>query len=179
MDSHQAVLDRTRELAPLIQEASDMIVQSLRGGGTLLLAGNGGSAADAQHIAGEFVGRFLKERKALPAIALNTNSTVVTAIGNDYSFDRVFARQVEAFGKKGDVLIAITTSGGSPNVLEAARTAKSLGIKVVGLTGGTGGVLKSLCDVCLCVPTPETPRIQEMHILIAHTLCELAESALC
>ena len=158
-----------------VQQATDMVVASLRAGGTLLIAGNGGSAADAQHIAGEFVGRFLKERRALPCIALNTNSTIITAIGNDYSYDKVYSRQVEAFGKPGDVLLAITTSGNSGNILEASKVARAVGLKVIGLTGQGGGKLAPLCDLLLDVPSPETPRVQEMHILIAHILCELAE----
>ncbi len=174
-ESHARVLEATRAMMDRVQEATDLVVESLRAGGTFLIAGNGGSAADAQHIAGEFVGRFLKERKALPCIALNTNSTIITAIGNDYSYDRVFSRQVEAFGKSGDVLLAITTSGNSGNIIEAARVAKSMGIKVVGLTGQGGGKLAPECDLLLDVPSTETPRVQEMHIMLAHILCELAE----
>jgi len=175
---HASVFEGVRGMQADIQAGCELVIESYKAGGTLLIAGNGGSAADAQHIAGELVGRFLKERKALPAIALNTNSTIITAIGNDYSFDTVFARQVSAFGKPGDVLIAITTSGTSPNVLRAAEVARELGMKVIGLTGASGGSLKDLCDLCLCVPSRETPRVQEMHILIAHILCEITELAL-
>lgn len=179
IESHQATLEATRALAPDIAKATQIVVDCLRGGHQLLLAGNGGSAGDAQHIAGEYVGRFLMERRAMPAIALNTNSTIITAIGNDYAYDRVFARQVEAFGKPGDVLIAITTSGTSPNIIEAIKTAREQDMRVIGWTGATGGKMKDMCDVCLCVPSSETPRVQEMHIMIGHMICELSEKALC
>lgn len=179
LNSHEQVLSQTRALKPLVEQAVNLLIGCYQRGGKILLAGNGGSAADAQHIAGEFVGRFLKERTALPAIALNTNSTIITAIGNDYSFENVFSRQVESFGTSGDVLIAISTSGTSRNVVEAARVAKDKGLIVIGMTGQAGGPIGDLSDVCLCVPSPETPRVQEMHIMLAHIMCEATEAALC
>ncbi len=178
LDSHAVALQAVRALEGDIDAAARTIVDSMSADGLLLLAGNGGSAGDAQHIAGEFVGRFLKERRALPAIALNTNSTIVTAIGNDYGFEKVFSRQVEAHGKPGDVLIAISTSGNSANVIEAAQVAKRIGMKVIGMTGRSGGALKPICDICLAIPSDETPRVQEMHILIGHILCDISETAL-
>ena len=177
--SHNELVQRMDQVTPQVSEACGHVVAALKGGGCVLVCGNGGSAADAQHIAGEFVGRFLKERRALPSIALHANTTVLTAIGNDYSFDTVYSRQVEAHGKPGDVLIAITTSGNSVNILRAAEAARSNGIKVIGLTGETGGKLKELCDVCICVPSGSTPRVQEMHILIGHTICQVAEVEAC
>jgi D-sedoheptulose 7-phosphate isomerase len=175
---HAALLAATRDLFPQIQEASNIVIESLKDGGTIMLCGNGGSAADAQHLAGELVGRFYLERRALPALALHANTTIVTAIGNDYSFDAIYRRQVLAHGRPGDVLIGITTSGTSRNIIEAAEAARELGVKVIGLTGKTGGSLAPLCNLCLCVPSTKTPRIQEMHILIGHLICQLAEAAL-
>lgn len=156
-------------------EVSRMIVETLRQGNKLLLCGNGGSAADAQHIAAEFVGRFAFDRPALPALALSVNSSCVTAIGNDYGFDLVFSRQLEALGKKGDVVIGISTSGNSANVLSAMSTARKLGIRTVAFAGCTGGKLKSEVDFCLCAPSNETPRIQECHIVMGHIISELVE----
>ena len=176
--SHRDVASKIDALAPDLQKAINICSSSLKSGGTILLCGNGGSAADAQHLAGELVGRFMKERKALSAQALHTNTTVLTAIGNDYSFDRVFARQVEAFGKKGDVLIGLTTSGNSSNILAAASAAKEAGMHVIGFTGESGGKFAPLCNVCLRVPSDSTPRIQEMHILLGHILCEAIEADL-
>lgn len=175
---HRAALDVVEVLAAPLAAAADAIARSMASGGTLLVCGNGGSAADAQHIAAEFVGRYLKERRPLPAIALHTNTSAVTAIGNDYGFDEVFARQVLAHGRANDVLLAISTSGESPNVLRAAAAAKTLGMAVIGLAGRDGGQLALQCDECLTVPVPDTPRIQEMHILLAHVLCGLVEDAL-
>lgn len=177
-DEHQAALDSTRAMAADILEAASLLTECLRQGRVILLAGNGGSAADAQHLAGEWVGRFLKERRGFPAIALHTNSTVVTAVANDYGYDEVFARQVEAHGQSGDVLIALSTSGNSEGILRGARRARELGLTVIGMTGRTGGKLRHLCDLCLAVPHDDTPRIQEMHILIGHLLCELTENDL-
>lgn len=179
IEEHRQTLDSLASVEPAVNAASDLIICSLASGGCIMLCGNGGSAADAQHIAGEFVGKFLMERKALPSLALHTNTTVMTAIGNDYSFDTVYSRQVEAHGTPNDVLIAISTSGNSVNIIEAARTARELGIPVIGMTGASGGQLKEHCDVCICVPSDSTPRIQEMHILIGHTLCQLAEASAC
>lgn len=154
------------------------IVESFRAGGKLFFFGNGGSAADAQHLAAEFTGRYLKERHALPAIALSVNSSAVTAIGNDYGFDLVFARQIEAFGKQGDVAIGISTSGNSPNVIRALELAKSKSIFTVALTGGSGGAMANIADCTLRVPSTETPRIQECHILTGHIICEIVEQSL-
>jgi D-sedoheptulose 7-phosphate isomerase len=162
----------------LLTRAALEIVKSLRAGGKVLFFGNGGSAADAQHLAAEFTGRYLKERRALPALALHGNSSAVTAIGNDYGFDLVFARQMEAFGKEGDVAVGISTSGNSRNVLRALEVAKSKGIFTVALTGGSGGLMKKIADCTLCIPSEETPRIQECHILTGHIICEIAEEML-
>src|SRR5579859_4008292 len=162
----------------LVARAAMQIVKSLRGGGKVLFCGNGGSAADAQHLAAEFTGRYLKERRALPALALSVNSSSVTAIGNDYGFDLVFARQLEALGREGDVAIGISTSGNSRNVIRALEVAKSKSIYTVSLTGTSGGLMKSIADCAICMPTDETPRIQESHILTGHIICEIAELAL-
>jgi len=161
-----------------IAEAADMLVQSLRKGGKVILFGNGGSAADAQHIAAELVGRFKMERRALPAIALNTNSSVITAIGNDYDFTLSFSRQVEALVKEGDVAVGISTSGNSSNVIYALKRASELGAKTIALTGKTGGMLASVADLAIIVPSDDTPRIQEAHITIGHVLCDLVEKML-
>ena len=154
------------------------LVAALRNGKTLYLFGNGGSAGDAQHIAAELVGRFTKERRALPAVALTTNTSTLTALGNDYEYAIVFSRQLEAFGKPGDVVIGISTSGNSPNVLHGLQTAKNLGMVTIGLTGETGGKTKATADHCICVPSRDTARIQESHILIGHILCEIVEQSL-
>ena len=162
-------------LVSTMAEVSKIIVEALRQGNKILLCGNGGSAADAQHIAAEFVGRFAFDRPALPALALSVNSSCVTAIGNDYGFDIVFSRQIEALGKNGDVVIGISTSGNSANVLQAMSTSRRLGIRTVAFTGCAGGKLRSEVDFCLSAPSNETPRIQECHILIGHIISELVE----
>ena len=162
----------------LVAQAALQIVKSLRAGGKVIFCGNGGSAADAQHLAAEFTGRYLKERRALPALALHGNSSAVTAIGNDYGFDFVFARQMEALGKEGDVAFGISTSGNSPNVLRALEVAKSKSIYTIALIGGKGGKMKNLADCAICIPSEETPRIQECHILTGHIICEIAEEML-
>lgn len=154
------------------------IVASIRAGGKVLFFGNGGSAADAQHLAAEFTGRYLRERRALPALALSVNSSSVTAIGNDYGFDCVFARQLEALGKEGDVAVGISTSGNSRNVIRALETAKSMSIFPAALTGMSGGSLKSVADCVVSIPSEETPRIQECHILTGHIICEIVEEML-
>ena len=154
------------------------IVDSLRAGGKLFLFGNGGSATDAEHLAAEFTGRYLKERRGLPAMALNVNLSAITAIGNDYGFDAIFARQMEALGKAGDVAIGITTSGNSRNVIRALEVAKSLEIFTVALTGASGGKVKNIAECTIRIPSQETPRIQECHILTGHILCELVENTL-
>lgn len=161
-----------------VEEAAEMISASLRSGGKLLIFGNGGSAADAQHIAGELVNRFLQERKALPAIALSTDGGVLTCIANDTGFKNVFARQIEALGREADICVAISTSGQSENIVRACEQARSQAIRVIGLLGRDGGKVASLCDLALIVPSEDTQRIQETHNLVGHILCELIESEL-
>jgi D-sedoheptulose 7-phosphate isomerase len=168
----------TAEVVSVMARVSEILIGALKNGNKPLLFGNGGSAADAQHIAAEFVGRFAFDRPALPALALSVNTSAVTAIGNDYGFDVVFARQIEGLGRAGDVAIGISTSGNSPNVLKAVAVAKKMGLHTVALTGATGGKLKSAVDYCICVPSNETPRIQECHILIGHTISELVEQTI-
>lgn len=155
------------------------IVQAFEMGRKVLLFGNGGSAADAQHLSAEFVNRFLYDRPALPAIALTTDTSVVTSISNDYDYNRIFSRQIEALGKEGDIAIGISTSGNSANVLLGLQKAKEMGLYTVALSGGDGGKIKSAADICLTVPCRETPRIQEAHITIGHAVCELVEEAVC
>lgn len=167
-----------RNLSDNIAEASRKIIKAYQAGGKVLLIGNGGSAADAQHIAAELVGRFKMERKALPAIALTTDTSLLTAMANDYGYDSVFRRQVEGLAGKNDVLIAITTSGTSPNILKAVEAARSKGMLVIGLTGKTGGKLKDMVDLAIVVPSDNTQRIQEAHITIGHIICHLVENEL-
>jgi len=162
----------------LVMQVAMQIVKSLERGGKVFFFGNGGSAADAQHLAAEFTGRFLKERRALPALALSVNSSSLTAIGNDYGFDIVFARQLEALGREGDVAVGISTSGNSPNVMRAMEAANSKSIFSVALTGKSGGTLKNIADCTICIPSEETPRIQECHILTGHLICEIVEEVL-
>ena len=167
------------EHAADVESAARLIAGAFAAGGKLLICGNGGSAADAQHVAGEFVNQFLrKDRRALPALALSTDGGVLTCIANDTGFERVFARQVEAFGARGDVLLAITTSGNSPNVVAAVKQAREQGLKVVGLLGRDGGRVRASCDLSLVVPSDDTQRIQETHNLIGHVLCDLVEQTL-
>jgi D-sedoheptulose 7-phosphate isomerase len=175
---HVAVATALRSIAPAVDQAVAFVARSMKAGGALLTCGNGGSAADAQHIAAELTGRFFLERRALPALALHGNTSSLTAIANDYDYDTVFAREVEAHGRSGDVLLAISTSGNSRNVVRAIEAAKEKHMVVIGLTGESGGKMRDLCDVCLCVPSASTPRIQECHILIGHTICELLERIL-
>ena len=170
-------LELARDPSVVIAEAAMMIVTRLQSGGKLIAFGNGGSAADAQHLAAEFVGRYQADRIALAAIALTTDSSALTAIGNDYGFEYVFARQLEAIGKPEDVTLAISTSGDSPNVLHAIESAKKCGISTIGLTGRTGGRMRGRVDLCLCVPSDSTPRIQEAHTLIVHILTGIVEKA--
>lgn len=159
-----------------IETCAELIFKTLEKGNKILICGNGGSAADAQHIAAEFVGRYETDRKALSAIALTTDSSVLTAITNDFDFERVFARQIEALGREGDLLIAISTSGNSPNVISAIMTARQFGCRVLGLTGAKGKKLASLCDACILIPEARTARIQEAHITIAHIWCEIIDA---
>jgi len=163
---------------PQIISAAESIIHAFKNNHKLFFCGNGGSAADSQHIAAEFVGRFQKERKAWPAIALTTDTSAITALGNDYSFEIVFSRQLQALGQKGDVLIAISTSGNSKNVLEAVKQAKAMGIITVGVTGGKGGRLALECDNAIIAASTNTARIQESHLVIFHSICELVENSL-
>jgi D-sedoheptulose 7-phosphate isomerase len=166
------------DLIEKIRKAADVITDIYRAGNKTLLAGNGGSAADAQHIAGEFVSKFYFDRPAMASIALTTDTSILTAIGNDYGYDRLFERQVQAQGVKGDVFIGISTSGNSENIIKALAVCKSKGIFTIGLTGESGGKMAGYCDICLAVPSSETPRIQESHILIGHIICCLVEEDL-
>jgi len=166
---------RSPEVVLTVAKVSEILVNALKQGNKALLFGNGGSAADAQHIAAELVGRFAFDRPALPALALSVNSSCVTAIGNDYGFDRVFSRQLEALARPGDIAVGISTSGNSANVLRAMATARKIGLKTVALTGRSGGSLRDSVDYCICVPSNQTPRIQECHILVGHIISELVE----
>ena len=166
------------DLIAMVSRVTGVLIDALRAANKVVLFGNGGSAADAQHIAAEFVGRFAFDRPALPALALSVNTSCVTAIGNDYGFDLVFARQIEALGRRGDVAIGISTSGKSANVLRAMATAKKMGLHTVGFAGSTGGALAEAVDYCICAPSSETPRIQECHILIGHIISELVEQTI-
>ena len=178
MEMVEAMLESAETLGR-IQHAGDMITSCIREGGRLLLCGNGGSAADCQHIAAEFIGRFLRERKALAAESLTTNTSSLTAIGNDYGFDQIFSRQVEALGSKGDILMGLSTSGLSENVVLAMQCARELGMGTIGLAGSAGGTrMEEVSDCLIAVPAAETPRIQEAHILIGHLICQYVDDAL-
>ena len=177
LQSHQAVLEQTiAGLQHFIYTAGVIVTEALQRGNKVLLCGNGGSAADAQHIAAELTGRFKKERHPLPGIALTTDTSALTAIGNDYGFDQVFSRQMAALAKEGDVVIGISTSGNSLNVIYALETAKEMGCKAIGLSGKGGGKMEDVCDINIIVPSDDTARIQEMHILIGHILCQLVDN---
>ncbi|MCM8825408.1 MAG: D-sedoheptulose 7-phosphate isomerase [Candidatus Omnitrophica bacterium] len=165
----------TRNFQKKIEASVSTMFNVIKKNNKIIVCGNGGSAADSQHLAGELVGRFQKERKALPCIALTTDTSIITAVGNDYSFDMVFSRQVEAIGKKGDILILFSTSGMSKNVLDAALTARKKGIKTISLTGTEPNKLAEISDINLAVPSKNTPRIQELHSIIIHIICELLE----
>ena len=164
---------------PDIQQASKLIIKSLQSGKKIMFCGNGGSAADAQHLSAELVGRYMKNRKPLASIALTTDTSVITAISNDYSFNDIFSRQIESIGNKGDILYAISTSSKSVNVIEALKIAKSLKIKTIGVTGNDDSGFKGLCDMIISVPASRPDRIQEMHIAIGQIICEILESELC
>jgi len=166
---------RSQDAISTVAKVSELLVGALKQGNKALLFGNGGSAADAQHIAAELVGRFAFDRPALPALALSVNSSCVTAIGNDYGFDQIFSRQLEALARPEDVAIGISTSGNSLNVQNAMSVAKKIGLHTVALTGRDGGKLRNIVDHCICAPSDETPRIQECHILIGHIISELVE----
>jgi D-sedoheptulose 7-phosphate isomerase len=178
LQAHRRTIETTIELmVPHIQKASEQIIATLQHGGKVLLCGNGGSAADAQHIAAELTGRYKSERRGLPAISLTTDTSALTAISNDYGYGRVFDRQVEALATKGDLLIGISTSGNSDNILSALSLAKALGCQTLGMSGKNGGKMNEICDLNLVVPSDDTPRIQEMHILIGHILCQAVDNA--
>ena len=176
LENHLKVVQDMRKIMPEVASAGLRVRTALEKGRKILICGNGGSAADSQHMAAEFVGRFVKERQSLPALALTVDTSLLTAVGNDYGFDCVFSRQVEGLGQEGDVLIAISTSGNSANVVKAVKTAKEKGIYVIALTGENGGILAKESDLCLAVPSQVTARIQEMHIMIIHMICEIAEA---
>ena len=173
-----AVMHEDLVMQSVVQASADACISSLQNGGKILLAGNGGSAADAQHIAGEFVSRFAFDRPGLPAIALTTDTSILTAIGNDYGYEKQFSRQVQALGNKGDIFIAYSTSGKSPNILMALKEAKTKGMICIGLTGNRGGPMQMLCDYLLEVPSANTPKIQEGHLVLGHIICGLVESAI-
>jgi len=178
LEQHRQLFETLDCLSPAVEAAGLVAARALEAGGKILFCGNGGSAADSQHLASELTGRFIKDRRPLAALALTTDSSALTCIGNDYAFDEVFARQVAGLGRPGDVLVAISTSGNSRNVVRAVDEARRIGMPVVGLLGRDGGVLKPMCDVAIVVPSDVTARIQEAHILIGHTLCGLIEAEL-
>jgi D-sedoheptulose 7-phosphate isomerase len=173
----RSLLKNSQALSAMARVAT-LLISSLKAKNKILLFGNGGSAADAQHIAAELVGRFAFDRPALPALALTVDTSCITAVGNDHGFDQIFVRQLEALARAGDVAIAISTSGNSPNIIAAALAAKKLGVHTVALTGESGGKIRPIVDHCICVPSTETPRIQECHNLIGHILSELVEQEL-
>jgi D-sedoheptulose 7-phosphate isomerase len=177
IDAKQAILDNPALLAQIGQFA-DLLTATFQQDGKVLFCGNGGSAGDAQHIAAELSGRFYKNRPPLYAEALHVNSSYLTAVANDFGYDEVYARMVQAAGRTGDVLVAISTSGNSPNILKAVEQARAAGMKVVGMTGDSGGKMRDLCDILINIPSSDTPRIQESHILVGHIICELVEAAL-
>ncbi len=175
LSEHSNVFEKLSAEPEIISKTAEMLFEALEKGNKILICGNGGSAADAQHIAAEFVGRYEIERKALPAIALTTDTSALTALTNDYAFEKVFSRQIEALAKPGDVLIAISTSGNSPNIISAVMSARKSGCEVLGMTGAKGKKLAALCDACLMIPSERTARIQEAHITIAHIWCEIID----
>jgi D-sedoheptulose 7-phosphate isomerase len=175
---HERMVAQLGRLEPMVAAAARVLADALAAGGKLLFCGNGGSAADCQHLAAELTGRFVHDRRPLAALALTTDTSALTCIANDYDFEQVFARQLRALGRPGDVLVAISTSGHSPNVLAAADAARALGMACVGLLGRDGGALKSRCDPAIVVPSQVTARIQEAHILIGHSLCGMLEDLL-
>jgi len=178
LKAHQELIQKVIDsLSGDIGRACEMMVSTLKTGNKVMLAGNGGSAADAQHIAAELSGRFVKERRALPGIALTTDTSALTSIANDYGYQHVFSRQVEALAKEGDLFIGISTSGNSQGILNALESAKKLGCKTLGLSGRDGGKMNGLCDLNIIVPSDVTARIQEMHILIGHILCKAVDEA--
>lgn len=173
---HQTVIQQLAPLVPLIAQAGERMRSCLLNGGKILLMGNGGSAADSQHIAAEIVGRYKKERRGMPAIALTTDTSILTSVGNDYGFNFIFSRQVEALCDPQDVVVGLSTSGNSANVVAGIEVARQTGAFTIGMTGAKGGKLAELCDLNLAMPSTDTPRIQEAHILIGHILCDLIEA---
>lgn len=171
VQDHLQTVNKLLDQQAEIEGFAGLCRASLRQGGKILFMGNGGSAADAQHLAAEFVGRFVKERRGLPAIALTTDTSILTAVGNDYGFDQVFTRQIEALVRPGDIVVGISTSGNSPNVVQALTVAKDMGAVTIGMTGESGGKMALICDLCIQVPSKTTARIQEAHILIGHIVC--------
>lgn len=178
MSDSAKTIEATSEQAQLIAEMADKLIAAFKDGNKILTFGNGGSACDAQNFADELVGRFERNRPPLPAIALTTNTSDLTSIANDFGYEEVFARQLRAHAQNGDIAVAISTSGNSPNVLKAARAAREMGLSVFGFTGESGGELKSLCELCLCVPSKTVARIQEAHIAVIQILCGLIEDAM-
>ena len=176
IQEHQVMFQQLGALIPQISQVAEELKACLKRGGKILLMGNGGSAADSQHIAAEIVGRYKKERRGLAAIALTTDTSIITSVGNDYGYDYIFARQIEALCRPEDVVIGITTSGNSKNVVAAIEEANSIGATTIGLTGGSGGKLSGLCKINLVMPSNDTPRIQEAHIFVGHSLCDLLEA---
>jgi D-sedoheptulose 7-phosphate isomerase len=179
IQDHIKAVEQLEHQQELFEQIADCMIRAIRSGNKILWCGNGGSAADSQHLAAEIVGRFRRERRGWASIALTTDTSILTAVGNDYGYDSIFVRQVEALCKPGDVVVGLTTSGNSPNVCEAIRCAHSLGAFTVGMTGEAGGKLATLADACLRVASRETARIQECHILFGHMLCDRIESELC
>jgi len=178
LQAHKVTIEKTTDtMIPDILKATELIVNTLQNGNKVLLCGNGGSAADAQHIAAELTGRYKSDRRGLPSIALTTDTSALTAISNDFGYDRVFDRQVEALANEGDLLIAISTSGNSANILSALALAKELGCTTLGMSGKGGGKMNDTCDLNLVIPSNDTPRIQEIHILIGHILCQAVDDA--
>lgn len=172
-NEHIKIIKKIKKMAPTIKKISNCIKKALKKGNKILICGNGGSAADAQHFAAELVGRYKKDRAALAAMALTTDTSIITAVGNDYGFEKIFSRQIEALGKKGDVLLVISTSGNSPNIIKAIETAKNKKMKIICLLGKDGGKVKGKSKMEIIIPSNETPRVQEAHEIILHTICEL------
>ena len=179
IEEHLAVIRKLQSELPVMQQIAERMAQAILAGGKILWCGNGGSAADSQHLAAEFVGRFLRERRALPSIALTTNTSILTAIGNDYGYEVVFRRQVEAMCRPGDVLVGISTSGNSKNVLHALEAAREIGVFTVAFTGAGGGAMAKIAEASIRIPSTETPRIQEGHILCGHMICDYVENQVC
>ena len=175
LDKHIEVAKTTTKLLPLVEKAGKLCLNALKNNKKILIAGNGGSAADAQHFSAELTGRFKKERISLPAIAITTDTSALTAISNDYGYEYVFSRQLEGLGNEGDVFIGISTSGNSQNIINAINKAKEKNIKIITLTGKNGGKMKNLGDINIIIPSNDTPRIQEMHIMVLHMICELID----